>query len=82
MNEAKEQRTPIDARPVDADVRRDEAWMRKEIVRLIELLVDVEDLASWHCDDNADPNDDSPDDNVAHINGLIVQVCRRRNAPE
>jgi len=42
----------------------------------IETLEQIADLASWHCDLDADPNDESPEDMVAHVNGLIVRLCR------
>jgi len=41
----------------------------------IETLEQIADLAAWHCDLDADPNDESPEDMVAHVNGLIVKLC-------
>ena len=38
-------------------------------------LKDIYELAGWHCDDDADPNDDSPNDANAHTNGLIRKKC-------
>ena len=38
-------------------------------------LEDIYELAGWHCDDDADPNDASPRDAHAHTNGLIRQKC-------
>jgi len=53
------------------------ATMRDEVTRLRGILREIEGLASWHCDETADPEDTSPEDHAAHINGLIVQACRR-----
>mgnify|MGYP001576208049 CR=1 FL=1 len=44
--------------------------------RVRELVTEIRDLAAWHCDETADPNDLSPGDAVAHVNGLIVQICQ------
>jgi len=38
-------------------------------------LKDIYELAGWHCDDDADPNDVSPRDANAHTNGLIRKKC-------
>lgn len=54
------------------------AVARSEVGRLRRLLEDIEALASWHCDVDADPMEKSPEDAVAHTNGLIVQLCRLR----
>ena len=35
----------------------------------------IRELASWHCDLAVNESDTSPDDQVAHINGLIVREC-------
>ena len=39
---------------------------------IIEAIQSIRELASWHFDPDADPDNESPDDNAAHINGLIV----------
>lgn len=44
--------------------------------RVRQLVEEIRELASWHCDENADPNDRSPLDMAAHVNGLIVQKCQ------
>jgi len=44
--------------------------------KMLEALRDIEDLAAWHYDPEADPLDTSPEDKVAHVNGLIVQICK------
>ena len=38
-------------------------------------LEDIYELAGWHCDDDADPNNASPRDAHAHVNGLIRKKC-------
>jgi len=48
-----------------------------EIERLRLALSTIEHLALWHCDESADVDNTSPDDQVAYVNGLIVQVCRK-----
>ena len=45
--------------------------------RLQSTLAEIEALASWHCDEDADPLDTSPEDQAAHVNGLIVRLCRK-----
>lgn len=47
----------------------------RENLNLLITLQEIKDLASWHYDPDADPNNTSPEDNVAHINGLIVKLC-------
>jgi len=47
------------------------------VPELLGAMREIEGLASWHYDANADPGDPSPDDMTAHVNGLIVKVCRR-----
>ena len=44
---------------------------------LARLLDTIEALCLEHCDEEADPNDRSPDDMTAHVHGLIVQMIRR-----
>jgi hypothetical protein len=39
-------------------------------------LSEVYDMASWHTDDDADPEDTSPDDALAHTNGVIRRRIR------
>lgn len=40
-----------------------------------ERVQSIYELAGWQSDDSADPSNQSPEDNVAHINGLIRQEC-------
>ena len=40
-----------------------------------ELIEQIKQLASWHCDEEADPLNESPEDQNAHVNGLIVKIC-------
>ena len=40
------------------------------------ILRKIENLAIWHFDEDADENNNSPEDMTAHINGLIVKLCR------
>jgi septal ring factor EnvC (AmiA/AmiB activator) len=51
--------------------------LKRHADALAEALESVESLASWHCDTETDPNNTSPEDNVAHINGIIVQETRK-----
>lgn len=46
------------------------------LMRYRDALEAVADLAGWHSDDEAAPDDTSPDDMVAHVNGLIRQRCK------
>jgi hypothetical protein len=34
-------------------------------------------FACWHYDPEADVENSSPDDQVAHVNGLIVKECKK-----
>ena len=43
--------------------------------RMRAALERIRELASWHCDLAVNESDTSPDDQVAHINGLIVRKC-------
>ena len=45
-------------------------------------LEDIYELAGWHCDDDADPNDVSPRDANAHTNGLIRKLCMSALEPK
>lgn len=60
----------------EQDIRRDE---RKKIA---EAVSEIRALASWHADYDADPADQSPEDQTAHINGLILQACDRLDADD
>ena len=44
---------------------------------IIKYVQSIRELASWHFDPDADPDNTSPDDNAAHINGLIVKACSK-----
>ena len=46
------------------------------LMRYRDALDAVADLAGWHTDDEADKDDTSPDDMVAHVNGLIRRRCK------
>lgn len=46
------------------------------LMRYRDALEAVADLAGWYSDDEADENDASPDDMVAHVNGLIRKLCK------
>jgi len=49
-----------------------------EQMERFQLVVSIiEKLALWNCDESADVDNASPDDQVAHVNGLIVQACRK-----
>ena len=51
--------------------------LRRKCAILGAALREVYELAAWQADDDADPGNTSPDDNVAHTNGLIRQACQR-----
>ena len=51
--------------------------LRQENAALRESLLEIQELVSWHCDTDADPNDDSPEDMGAHVNGLVWQICEK-----
>ena len=40
-----------------------------------DVLTDIADLVSWHCDKEADEANTSPEDTAAHVNGLVFQKC-------
>lgn len=42
---------------------------------LEDIIDEIYHLAEWHCDDDADESNQSPEDMTAHINGLIRQRC-------
>ena len=44
---------------------------------LLAMIEDIESLADWHCDMDADPADTSPENMHAHCNGLILKTCAR-----
>jgi len=60
----------------DADMIAEEL-NAKRVEKHLEILQQIEQLALWHCDEEADESDEHPEDMTAHINGLIVQLCRR-----
>ncbi len=47
----------------------------KDANRILQDLHEIARLAEWHCDDHADIKDQSPTDQVAHVNGLIRQLA-------
>ncbi len=49
--------------------------LRAENDRLRAALAEIRALAAEHYDPDADPEDESPYDMAAHINGLIVRLC-------
>ena len=51
--------------------------MSNRVVELESALRKIQSLVDWHCDYEADPADKSPADNVAHVNGLVWQICER-----
>ena len=56
------------------------AQVSAERARRVELeaaLREVHDRASWHTDDDADASNESPDDMIAHTNGLIRRICAK-----
>lgn len=52
-----------------------------EIKRLRTALEEIWELASYHCDDEADEDDRCPKDMAAHVNGLIRQKCAKALTP-
>ncbi len=59
---------------IDEIVGADEALATIE--RLTKALDQIVGIASWHHDEDASFDDPSPDDAVAHANGLVVRVAR------
>ena len=45
------------------------------MARLRAALREIIGLASLHMDPDADPDDTSPEDMIAHVNGLIVKMA-------
>jgi len=50
------------------------------IKHLQKMLEEISELASWHYDEDADPDDTQPDDMTAHVNGLIIQIADKDGA--
>ena len=48
-----------------------------DLDKSVSLLNEIKILSEWHIDYDADENNDSPDDQVAHINGLIYQKVKK-----
>jgi len=46
--------------------------LAREIITLVDSAKECSSLASWHFDPDADETNPSPEDMVAHVNGLIV----------
>ena len=46
-----------------------------DLMRYREALEEIYDLAGWNSDDDARADDTSPEDMVAHVNGLIRKLC-------
>jgi len=47
-----------------------------EVARLRAALEYASEMASWHTDDEAREDDETPKDMAAHISGLIRQRCK------
>ena len=47
----------------------------KDIATITRAFHEIFDLAGWHTDDEADPANPSPEDQAAHVNGLIRQIA-------
>ena len=58
-----------------ADLEAENRELRERVSDLEERLRRIADLASWHADTDADPDNTSPDDMTAHVNGLIIKEC-------
>jgi len=50
---------------------------KRSVQSQVSLLNEIKILSEWHIDYDADENNDSPDDQVAHINGLIYQKAKK-----
>jgi len=44
---------------------------------LLQILKRIEELIEWHCDLEADENDQSPEDMHAHCNGLAMREIEK-----
>ena len=42
-----------------------------------DCLNEIYELCEWHTDDEADENNESPEDTISHINGLIRQKIKK-----
>ena len=54
--------------------------LENEVERTRLLLAAIAELVSWHMDTEADPDNESPKDQVAHVNGLVWQLCQDQEA--
>lgn len=68
--------TQIDTEPIDLESTM-VSIVHSQVKRMRKALKEIRDLARWHADIDADPEDQSPEDAVAHVNGLIMQICSR-----
>lgn len=48
-----------------------------KLKQALALIADIEALVSEHYDPDADVADESIEDDMAHQNGLILQLCRK-----
>lgn len=51
--------------------------LEAQVERMTSALRDIQCRSAWHCDEKADVEDTSPDDMVAHTNGIIFQICKK-----
>ena len=51
--------------------------LRLRVERLEDAIREIADLASWHMDEDAEETNETPEDAVAHVNGLVWQKCMR-----
>jgi hypothetical protein len=51
--------------------------MSDRITDLENALREIQSLVEWNYDEDADTENESPADNVAHVNGLVWQICER-----
>lgn len=56
--------------------------LKEDLTHCREALKRIQDLASWHYDEDADAEDQSPEDMAAHVNGLIVRLCGKELEPD
>ena len=62
-----------------AHAREDVPALVARVEALENVLVEISGLAAWHFDPDADPENESPEDQTAHVNGLIISAIEKAN---
>ena len=67
---------PVKQRQELTDALASAKAAKRQNIYLRLLLATIADLVSWHMDTEADPENESPEDMTAHVNGLVWQLCQ------